>query len=279
MALRSLALALVFVGSAAVSVGWAQPDDRYTLRGGQASTPAGVPVDVSFFLDSQTGTQGSPLAILGWSLGVCHDTAELNLLDVQLGATSMTINAGGVPSLSVVSVVDGGFIDGLVIDVFGLNQLLPGIGYEIYVATYEPLAPGGTVSELEFCETLSFPGNPQVEVTVVPASGTSTEPVQLPGEVVITGEFVRGDCNDDGATNVADAIFLSAYLFSTSGSTPSCVSSCDGNDDGSVNVADIVTILGALFGAPAVPLPAPTGICGTDPTTDMLGCVSFGSCP
>lgn len=95
-------------------------------------------------------------------------------------------------------------------------------------------------------------------------------------------EFRRGDCNSDGATNIADAVYLLGNLFPPVGGTPNvlaCVDACDGNDDGGVNIADAVTILGALFGMPSVPLPAPYPGCGTDPTSDSLDCATYSFCP
>ena len=93
--------------------------------------------------------------------------------------------------------------------------------------------------------------------------------------------FVRGDCNDDGTSNIADAIALLGFLFPTGAPTVIlCDDACDGNDDENLDIADAVAILGALFGTPAVPLPAP-GVCGPDPdgVGGALGCDFFGECP
>ena len=51
----------------------------------------------------------------------------------------------------------------------------------------------------------------------------------------------------------------------------------DANDDGGLDIADAVKILGHLF-AQAGPLPDPFGACGTDPTSDDLGCLSYAPC-
>src|SRR5262249_10533899 len=58
-------------------------------------------------------------------------------------------------------------------------------------------------------------------------------------------EFVRGDCNDDGTTDLSDAIFLLDQLFVT-GAPLGCEDSCDANDDGSLDVSDAVRALLAL---------------------------------
>ena len=89
-------------------------------------------------------------------------------------------------------------------------------------------------------------------------------------------QFSRGDANADGILNIADAIFILAYVFS-SGPDPSCISSADGNDDGKIDVADGVSILGYLFSGENE-LPPPFLRCGPDPTEDGLGCNEFGPC-
>lgn len=96
----------------------------------------------------------------------------------------------------------------------------------------------------------------------------------------VVDPFVRGDCNDDGMQNIADAIFLLAVLFPTGPSVaPVCDDACDGNDDGGVNIADAISILASLFGAPTIPLPDPQ-VCGADPTPgDLLDCVDSVQCP
>lgn len=90
----------------------------------------------------------------------------------------------------------------------------------------------------------------------------------------------RGDCNADSADNIADAIFLLSVLFPPGGGAPAvaCEDSCDANDDGVLNIADAISVLGALFGTPPLPLPPPTGACGTDPTPDAIPCVALPPC-
>ncbi len=88
--------------------------------------------------------------------------------------------------------------------------------------------------------------------------------------------FVRGDANADGATNIADPVFVLNSLFS--GTTPpSCMKSADNNDDGTVNIADPVFLLGSLFGGGEPPA-APIDACGSDPTPDEVTCEAFAPC-
>ncbi|MFN0057936.1 MAG: hypothetical protein ACKVX7_05700 [Planctomycetota bacterium] len=96
---------------------------------------------------------------------------------------------------------------------------------------------------------------------------------------VICGEFKRGECNNDGGIDIADAIFTLSLLFTAGTGPAACADACDANNDGTVNIADAIALLSSLFGAPSVPLPAPYPDCGVDPGTDALDCAAYGSCP
>ena len=88
--------------------------------------------------------------------------------------------------------------------------------------------------------------------------------------------FLRGDANQDGAVDIADAVAILGYLFSGAGDG-GCLSSIDSNDDASTDVADAVTVLVHLFSGGG-PLPAPFPGCGVDPSPDSLDC-SNQPCP
>ncbi len=92
--------------------------------------------------------------------------------------------------------------------------------------------------------------------------------------------FERGDCNEDGSFNIADAIHGLANLFppASGQAVINCYDACDANDDGAFNIADMVRLLGGLFGTPATPLAAPFGACGAD-NTGVPNCVDHASCP
>lgn len=93
-------------------------------------------------------------------------------------------------------------------------------------------------------------------------------------------QYRRGDCNNDGAINIADAVYLLGSLFPPPGGTPNvlvCLDACDGNLDLGVNIADAVAFLAALFGTPPTPLPAPYPNCGAGPPGG-LGC-AMTACP
>ncbi|MFN0059744.1 MAG: dockerin type I repeat-containing protein [Planctomycetota bacterium] len=91
------------------------------------------------------------------------------------------------------------------------------------------------------------------------------------------GAFIRGDCNGDGALNIADAIYLLTALFA-GGAAPGCDDACDANDTGLVDIADVIYTLSTLFSSGPPPPPPGMG-CGGDVTSDALACAGFSACP
>ena len=82
--------------------------------------------------------------------------------------------------------------------------------------------------------------------------------------------FIRGDSNEDGRTDISDAVRILTYLFA-SASPPACLDRLDSNDDGLLDVADAVRLLTFLFAqGESPPLPYPDE--GPDPTDDTLNC-------
>ena len=71
-------------------------------------------------------------------------------------------------------------------------------------------------------------------------------------------------------------IIAMGFLFNNE-AAPSCLDTADCNDDGALDISDPVALLAYLFGS--LTLPAPGENCGADPTTDTLGCDSYGPCP
>ena len=89
--------------------------------------------------------------------------------------------------------------------------------------------------------------------------------------------FTRGDANDDGTLNIADAIFLLTNLF-VGGPAPVCLDAGDTNDDGFIDISDVITAINYIFVGGAAP-PAPFPNCGIDPTADALDCAGSVQCP
>ncbi|MEM7262856.1 MAG: dockerin type I domain-containing protein [Planctomycetota bacterium] len=94
-------------------------------------------------------------------------------------------------------------------------------------------------------------------------------------------DFIRGDCNVDGNSDISDAVFLLSYLFLDGSVGPSCFDACDLNDDGQIDLSDALYQLYSLKvpGSPQPPPPSGSMGCGSDPTSDSLDCVGFSPCP
>lgn len=86
------------------------------------------------------------------------------------------------------------------------------------------------------------------------------------------GCFVRGDFNNDGVADAADAGDLTSFIF-TGLPIPPCVDAADINDDGLLTAAD-AALFTAYVGGGAPPLP-PFPLCGLDLTPDGFGCLLF----
>ena len=185
------------------------------------------------------------------------------------------------------SAVNDDFTDQLTVataDAFGPNAAViatiddavvvaPALPYDVMIH-YDTNSGGKTVSSsFEFGGIAQSTERDAVAAAILGAFSTTP-----PGVT-----FTRGDINDDGGVNIADAIFGLGILFPQPGSPPNvanCQASADANDDGAVNIADMISLLGVLFPQPGTmpSIPAPT-LCGVDPTPDMLTCDTTNNCP
>lgn len=254
-------------------------DDRFTLRASQEVGVPGGSVEARVLYDGQDGSTGLPaVALRGWAYGLCHDDQLLSVVDVVDGTTTAAL----VPDFNSIQEQPnggGGFTVGVALDTLGVVTLDPGIGLELNRVTYGVAPTLSWSTSLDFCDTLGWP---QVDTVVVTQIGSLTlAPIQVSGSLtVLEEEFVRGECNNDGAFNLADVILFLSYLFPQSG-VPAllpCADACDSNDDGSLNLADGMASLTALFGVPQVPLPG-SGGCEPDSGPDGLDCGIYDGCP
>jgi len=87
----------------------------------------------------------------------------------------------------------------------------------------------------------------------------------------------RGDFNQSGSLDTADAVAILSYAYE-GGSDYGCPDAGDVNDDGDINTADASYLLNYLYyGGPVLAAPFPD--CGYDPTPyDGLDCLSFTPC-
>ncbi len=134
-----------------------------------------------------------------------------------------------------------------------------------------PTLTGGLVGYLDF--TVS--GGPihysqlftgAFSIDLVPGSCwiDSTEILNtLDGELVIEDQFIRGDVNFTGDTDIADVQALLNSIFVAGKELP-CKEAGDVNDSGEVDVSDAISLAGYLFsGGTSPPPPFPTP--GVDP--------------
>ena len=89
--------------------------------------------------------------------------------------------------------------------------------------------------------------------------------------------FQRGEVNQDGSVNLADAVAILDLLF-IGDFVSTCEKAADINDSGSIDTADAISLLAHLFEGSG-PLADPFGACGTDSTSDSLTCADFPACP
>ncbi|MFN0060600.1 MAG: hypothetical protein ACKVX7_19260 [Planctomycetota bacterium] len=247
---------------------------------GQGPTPG-----YEYSLSSAAGRPGDEVVIdmfcatarttQGWSMGVCHDSSLLDVVQVVDGSTTATVKSGSPPDFNQINLHADGWTVGVVIRFLGGPYLAPGSGYNFNDATYALLEPGGVTADLVFCDTLGLPP----VATVIVCAGSAIIPMQIPGTIIITAlEFRRTDCNVDGVLDIADVVYLLDALFVVA-TQLACVDACDTNDDGVVNIADAIYALSAQFGGGPPPAP-PFLDCGVDPTADALECENYpGSCP
>jgi len=135
-------------------------------------------------------------------------------------------------------------------------------------------APVNAVVPFEFRNGI---GDPPISNVLTVAGAQSALPMLHSGGAVAVPRpaclFIRADANFDREINLADAIYILAYLFGRGEGEPTCMDACDANDSGSVDIGDAIYILGFLFAKgspPAYPFPDP-GI-DADPTDDLGPC-------
>lgn len=229
------------------------------------------------------------LPLDGFSFGISHDDTLVSLAAIEPGAALLALHSGAGPDFFETHLTPDGGAGGTVGALFSrmapFEQLPPTDAanpHELVVLTYavSALAPDEEVTELAFTSDLGAP--PVAAIGCL--NGESRFPTFQPGQITVSGTpvtpagaFIRGDINQDGATDISDGIFLFSYLFA-GGPTPLCEDAADTNDDGMIAIADGVYIINHLTSGGPAPLP-PVTTCAVDPTDDAIPCAQFGACP
>lgn len=120
------------------------------------------------------------------------------------------------------------------------------------------------------------PGTHSVQLVAICVSGGELTRTCEVTVAPALSRFRRGDCQQDGAVNLSDAVFLMLSLQGLA-APGTCLDACDVNADGHVSLGDAVTLLARLF-LGAGPLPPPQ-LCGSDTAQAVLGCAAPSGCP
>ena len=234
-----------------------------TIRHGLAQGTPGSTVLVPVTAEHES-------ALTGFSLAIDFEPSLIEIVEVTDICTDIDGADFFQPSYDNSPGAGGGWWTlGVVLSFSSGTTLAPSTNSLLALATYEINAalPLGIDIALT---PVSGIGAPSTENLLVGLQGLVLVPVLEPGQVTTSGVlFVRGDTNGDSSLNIADAISVLGYLFSSDPAT--CLDAYDGNDDGSVNIADAISLLDFIFSQGSPP-PAPFPSPGIDPTADPLDC-------
>lgn len=261
------------VGSVDVFVSQVSGDD--TLPGGFTYTNNVLRIESG---TSSPGASGATLQALadhnldlfGFSFGVDVDSTFLTPTDINVVGTSAA-TAEFVDTAVDPGPEPGGFFTIGVITSLMLTDSIPAADNDPLANLVFDVDPGTPTAFPQILDVLNTLGSPAVDVCFVPLNGNCFVPDIVPGVLQITegSLFIRGDGNGDNLINIADAVFVLAYLFQMG--PADCLDALDVNDDGAVNIADGIYLLDNLFTMgqdPPPPFPNP----GIDPTADTLDC-------
>ena len=134
---------------------------------------------------------------------------------------------------------------------------------------------GGVPAQLQNpnCTRLAVP------LSIVGPTGIPLAQSLSTQDVACSREFRRGDSNDDGQLNTADAVDLLQYLFVSGSTVNPCPDARDADNNGLINLADPLYLLNYLFFSGSPP-PAPGPVtCGVDVGSNGLSCHAHSSCP
>jgi hypothetical protein len=152
------------------------------------------------------------------------------------------------------------------------------------------LSPGGMTAPCALSiispELEGYRGSGEPVQTAVTVGGETDFPSLLGAtvKVLLAGapptevDFIRGDPNDDGRSNIADPIWIISMLF-RQGPMTLCSDSADANDDDLVDQSDAMWLIQYQFNGGPTPRP-PFPACGQDADTGGPDCTGpVDACP
>ncbi|RTZ92145.1 MAG: hypothetical protein DSY92_02980, partial [Planctomycetota bacterium] len=268
-------------------------EDEYQLL--QGGAPTSIEVDLCIENLINPNSHCGPALTHAFSMAVSHDPNELTVVDLAVAGEMLTADPDFVSyrlenDSSNNNMGDAGWSLG-VIYTLHLPPAMPGslntVSFEdkktVARATYQASCldwPDGGNASLQFEELWLEDSAEMIDNLVVACGVGYPALVETPSAsvVVVKGPaqplFIRGDCSGQGTNNILEAVLMLNHIFS--GTPVSCRDACDVNDDGLLNMVDPVFELMYLMGLGPVP-PAPSGVCGADPTEDNLECAISNS--
>ncbi len=175
---RYVAALVILAGLLGTSSIDGQVNTDYQVQIENAEVALDGSVDLRITLDSF----GDP--IQGWSLGVCHDEARLELTAITPGSTTQTVNKGSPADFVDITQHPGGWTTGVLVCLVGCASLGTGVDAELFIASYNDLTGVVGSSDVCFCDHL---GTPPVETLVVIA-GQSAIPITRCGTVDVVDQ-------------------------------------------------------------------------------------------
>ena len=144
--------------------------------------PSGSSVNVRTLLDNPGGN------LAGWSLAVCHDIDQVEVINLVNGNAPLTANAGGPADFVESTIFPGeGLRQGVVIHFVGLNELPSDADHEVIIIEYTLIGADDTFAQIQFCN-ITFTGDTSASETLVVApGGIAIIPDLVDGEIEIGG--------------------------------------------------------------------------------------------
>ncbi len=250
------------------------PDPAFTYSAADATVSvSSLPASFSVGITIDQDDNGAPDAeTQGFSMGLTHDPALLEVADVQ-------VTLPFSPDFAELGFADPtGWTIGAVFSFTGaITAALQ--NEEVIAASYATVAGAspmvGSTTALAWADTVGTP--PVANVVVV--GGASLQANFDDGVVTFVEdpEFRRSDTNADGLFNIADGIWLLNDLFGGGPTTRTdCAAANDCNGDDAIDAADAIYVFNAsLLDGPLPPAPFPD--CGSEPNpAATLDCPSYG---
>lgn len=234
--------------------------------------------DVPLFIAELPSNPTFPNGVQGFTMSLECDPAFVTPTGVTIGASLQSLNGGMGPDLFLPTLAANGIALEVTTAASPVDYLIANGPQDVAAVQFDTNATNLLNNAFGVTTTLSWTDNiVGMSTNSISVGGAITGLTLQSGSLLLDPEeqLLRGDANDDGSVDIADALTILGVLFNAG--VVVCVETTDTNDSGSTDIADAVTLLDLLFNMGA-DLPAPFPDCGFDPTGPTT-CPSFQSCP